>query len=130
MWPGKTVDRKYFAVCWRLHRVIIHHGPVGNHENAVSLGLSSLLPGIDDECSVKLLVLGATQHRGFSAVSAGPIEVGPRGSGQELDFPALPRRNNQSLLRVSRPAMQPTNCEWLLQVVRDRRIDLRSLGYA
>src|SRR5215467_3947975 len=129
MWPGKTVDCKYFAVWWRLHRVIIHHGPVGNHENAVAVCPSRIIPSIDDECSIQLPVLGATLHRSFGPVPTGPIEVGPRSTGLEFDFAALPRHNNQDFVRVSGPAMQPMNCEWLLQVVRDRGIDLRPLRY-
>src|SRR5215472_17022065 len=130
MWPGKTVDRKYFAISWWLYRVIIHHGPVGNHEDAVGVGSSSIIPGIDNECSIQLPVLCTTLYRGFGAVPTGPIEVGPRSTGQEFDFATLSRRNNQDFFRVSRTDIQPMDCQWLLHVVRDRGIDLRPLGYA
>src|SRR5215472_5078304 len=130
MWPGKTVDRKYFAISWWLYRVIIHHGPVGNHEDAVGVGSSSIIPGIDNECSIQLPVLCTTLYRGFGAVPTGPIEVGPRSTGQEFDFAALSRRNNQDFVRISGPRVQPMHGERLVQAVVHRGIDLRAFRHA
>src|SRR5438128_1066862 len=89
VWPGKPIDPQHVAESWWLRRLIIHDEPIGNHENAVWVGLCDISSRVYDESSIQLPVLCPALPQVFGSVSAAPVEVGSRGTGQKMDCAAL-----------------------------------------
>ena len=53
MWPGTAVEREDLAAPWRPNRVVIHRGPLGDHEDAVAPAPLGVGAGLHDEGSVQ-----------------------------------------------------------------------------